>query len=607
MLNLTRQAAEGFEVGAADDRGHVAFYPGNQFIDPHLDRLTEAELDARDARGQLLVHRLDQGVAGQAGAPLVLGFQEGPDVGLVDAHHVVGDLGAARLAVDQANLGKRPEDVLDLGGRRNRALQRRRGDAQRLDHQVPLVEARHELGTQVQRDRHRQPHQPQRHRRRQDRASDHAPERGGVDPFQHADQPDLGFHRFGRQPERGQDRHERERQHHRPSQGEDHRQGHRAKQLPLGPFQGEDWQVNDGDDEFAEHRRLADLDGGVADDGEFGAGSPLVREAADAILDHDDAGIDDQAEVDRPQAHEARCDASGEHDVGREQHRQGDRQGDDQTTADVAQHQEEDRHDERPAFEEVVDHRVEGLVDQVRPVVKRLDRHAGRQAGLELGHRLLDVLNDAPGILADEHHHQAGDDLPLAIARHQARADHRCQLDLRHVGHRDGDAVALDQDDRRDVSHRVRLALAPDVPRFPLVDEVAAADVAVVRPQGVEDVGQGQVVLGQFVGVQLDLERLQLPTVRVDLRDPRDSAQLVCDEPVQDRPQLHRRDPSAADLKLVDLPERRGDRPERGRAIATRDGVGGTREALADELPGLVDVGPLVENDGDHGDPEFGD
>ena len=42
-----RLLAEHVEVGAVEQDGHVALDPGDQLVDPHLDRLAEAELDAR--------------------------------------------------------------------------------------------------------------------------------------------------------------------------------------------------------------------------------------------------------------------------------------------------------------------------------------------------------------------------------------------------------------------------------------------------------------------------------------------------------------------------------------------------------------------------------
>ena len=338
--------------------------------------------------------------------------------------------------------------------------------------------------------------------------------------------------------------------------------------------------------------------------------SPLVRQPPDAVLDHDDARIDEHPEVDRPQAHQAGRDPRGQHHVGREEHRQRDRQRHDQPAADVAQQRQQDHDDQDAPFDQVAQDRAQGLVDQVGAVVERLDRDALGQAALEPGDLLLDVADDPPRVLADEHHHQPGDDLALAVAGHQPGADHRRGVDLGHVGDRHGDAVALVDDDRGDVGHVVRLALAADVPRLPLVHEVAAADVGVVHPQRVEDVGHRQVVGPELVGVELDLVGLQLAAVRVDLGHAGHAPQLVGDEPVEDRPQLHRRDARLAgrlDLELEDLAQRRRDRPERRGAVAPRDRRGGAGEPLADELPGAIEVGPLLEDDRHDRDAELRD
>ena len=143
-----------FEVRPVDEHGHVALDAGDQLVDPHLDRLAEAELHARNVLGQELVHLFDQVVASQARAPLFLGLEHGPDVGLVHAHHVVGDLGPAGLAVDQPDLGDGLEQVLDLGRCRDGPFERGRRDAHGLDQEVAFVELGHELAAQVAGDRH---------------------------------------------------------------------------------------------------------------------------------------------------------------------------------------------------------------------------------------------------------------------------------------------------------------------------------------------------------------------------------------------------------------------------------------------------------------------
>ena len=413
LLDLRRLLAEDVEVGTGDEGGDIALDPGDQLVDPHLDRLAEAELHARHVLGKLLVQLLDELVAGQARSPFGLRLEHGPDVGLMHAHDVVGDLGPAGLAVDQANLGELLDDLLDLRRRPNRPLERGRGDAHGLDHQVALVELRHELAAQVQADRDTDDHQRQGQKRGDPRPSDHGVERRGEDVLDHPDEPDLFLAGLRAEDHRHQDRHQREREDHRAEQGEDHRQGHRPEQFALGPLQGQDRQVDDGDDQLAEHGGLADLDGGVADDVELGPGPSFVREPPDAVLDHDHARIHDHAEVDRAQAHQAGRDPGGEHHVGREQHRQRDCQGHNQAPSDVAQQKQKNHDHQRAAFDQVVQDGVERLVDQVGPVVEGLDGHAGRQAGLKLGDLVLDPADDLPAVLADEHHDDPQGRFPL--------------------------------------------------------------------------------------------------------------------------------------------------------------------------------------------------
>ena len=271
---------------------------------------------------------------------------------------------------------------------------------------------------------------------------------------------------------------------------------------------------------------------------ELGPSSPFVRQPAHAVLDHDHARIDDETEIDRAQAHQAGRDAGGQHHVGREKHGERDRQRHDQPAAEVAQHGQENHDHESPAGHQVVQHRAQGLVDQVGAVVERLDRHARRQALLKLGDLVLHPVHDLPPVLADEHHHQARDDLSLAVACRQPRADHGSGVDLGDVADRDGHAVAFIDHDGRDVLDRLRLAHAPDVPRLALMDQVTATDVGIVVLECIEHIGHRQPSGRQLVRVHLHLVCLELASVGVDLGHAGNLAQLVGDEPVQQRAQV---------------------------------------------------------------------
>ena len=214
-----------------------------------------------------------------------------------------------------------------------------------------------------------------------------------------------------------------------------------------------------------------------------------MGQPAHAVLEHDHAGVDDQAEVDRTQAHQAGRQAGGEHDVGREQHRQRNRQRDDQAAPQVPEHGQQHEDDQGASGQQIVQHGAERQVDQVGAVVKRFDRDARGKALLELGDLGLHIGHDLAAVLADEHHHQPGDDLTLAVPGGQAGPNHRRGMNLGNPADGHGHAVALVDHDGRDVVHRPCLADSPDVPGLALVDQVASAHVGVVVLQRVEHVG----------------------------------------------------------------------------------------------------------------------
>ena len=235
-----------------------------------------------------------------------------------------------------------------------------------------LAQAGHELGPEPGRqkppptsDQHGAPRRPARgprQRRPQGRPVERAGRRA-TSRFS------LSAMRRGQEHAR-QHRHQREREDQRPEQGEDDGQRHRPEQLPLDPLERQDRQVDDHDDELAEHRRPPDLDRGVADDVEPATRPARPRaEAPRRVLDHDDRAVDDQAEVDGAEAHQAAGDADPQHEIEREEHRERDRRGHDQPRAQVAQEDEEHGDDEQRALEEVRPHRVQHVVDEVRAVV----------------------------------------------------------------------------------------------------------------------------------------------------------------------------------------------------------------------------------------------
>ena len=71
-----------------------------------------------------------------------------------------------------------------------------------------------------------------------------------------------------------------------------------------------------------------------------------LRYAAQAILDDDHRAVDDEPEIDGPQAHQVAADAGLHHARGSHQHGQWNGEGGDQRCPDVAQQEEQDDDDE---------------------------------------------------------------------------------------------------------------------------------------------------------------------------------------------------------------------------------------------------------------------
>ena len=95
----------------------------------------------------------------------------------------------------------------------------------------------------------------------------------------------------------------------------------------------------------------------------------LFREPAHAVLDDDDRAIDDDAEVERAQAHEVAADFAFDHAGDGEEHRQRNDRSGDERRADVSEQQKEHDDDEHRALEEVLPHRLDRGIDERRPVV----------------------------------------------------------------------------------------------------------------------------------------------------------------------------------------------------------------------------------------------
>lgn len=382
-------------------------------------------------------------------------------------------------------------------------------------------------------------------------------------------------------------RHEQQRDRERSGQREHDREGHRTEHLPLDTLQREDRDVDDDDDAYGECDRSRDLEGGVPDHIHPRAACVLPHaEMANEVLDHDHAAVDDQAEIDGPQAHEVSGDPSVEHPREGDHHRERDGRGDKKPSSQVPEEQQQHRNDQQGPLGQVCRDSAYGLSDQVRPVVESVDDHTGRKRLLDLLDPVLDPIDDLPGVLSQKHHHDARDGLASSVTGHGPLPHHGSEAHRRDVRDVDRRAIlASVHDDALDIAQVLDEAFPPDVDSLASSLDVGAAGVGVVLFERLDDLVDPEPVAAQLVGIELNFVRLEEPPERVDLDDARHGAQLVCDLPVEDRSEVHERVRPAGlrvdgarcgpDLKLVDLSEPRGDRSHLDIRESLRDRLAG--------------------------------
>ncbi len=175
-----------------------------------------------------------------------------------------------------------------------------------------------------------------------------------------------------------------------------------------------------------------------------------VGQAADGVLDDHHRAVDDNAEVQRAEAHQVGADFVGEHAGEGEQHRQGNHHRGDQRRPDIAQEQKQHRdHQQRP-LKEVLLHRGNGFFDEVGTVVDRHRHHAFGQRAVdvfELFRHGLDTLRLFSPININTVPSTTSRPFSVGGASAQFTAD----LDLGHITHANRRAVADGDDDIGDV------------------------------------------------------------------------------------------------------------------------------------------------------------
>ena len=156
--HLPRLLLEHAQVVAEQLHDHLRAGAGDQFVDPALDRLTEAGHHPRDV-GDGVAHLVGQLLARARARPLAPRLQRPDEPGLVHAPRLDRHAGLPGARHDGLEFGELHQALLDLERRLERLVQRHAG--QQLDVHVEraFVHDRQELGAEA-RHRARAPRTP---------------------------------------------------------------------------------------------------------------------------------------------------------------------------------------------------------------------------------------------------------------------------------------------------------------------------------------------------------------------------------------------------------------------------------------------------------------
>src|SRR3990167_2376849 len=324
-----------------------------------------------------------------------------------------------------------------------------------------------------------------------------------------------------------------------------------------------------------------------------------------AVLNDHHGAIDDDAEVQRSQAHQVGAHLVLDHTREGEEHRQGDDHCRDDGGADVAQKEEQDHDHENRALQQVLLHRADGFVNKHGTVVDGHRVYPLWEALVDFQHLLVHRLRDGPAVLTDQHEHRAEDHFAPVVgcgtgAQLSANA-HLC-----HVAHAHRNTIGTAQDHVANVFQRFDLTGRANEVLLAALFDIARAHVAVIAVQRSDYILQCHAQGCQSFWDGCNLVLLGKATNGVDLGHAWNISQLWLDDPVLNLAQVCRGIGGAVRLLRpvlgfyspeIDSAQPGRDGPQRWRD-ACRQLVTRLLDALVDELARKVDVGSVLEDDG---------
>ena len=261
------------------------------------------------------------------------------------------------------------------------------------------------------------------------------------------------------------------------------------------------------------------------------------REPRDAVLDDDDGTIDDQAEVQRTQAHEIARNAEPVHSDRCHQHGKGNDQRRDDRCPDVAQQQEQDRDHQKRAFDEILLDGRDRRIDQGRPVVDDLRNNSFRQGAANFLEPFGRLGRHGAAVLARAHEHGAHDRF-IAVQRRRARSKVTADADRGDVPYANRHSLAGGNDRLLDILDAAEARIDPGEEGFTGPFDEIGPFGEIGRFQRVDHLVERQTVTGQSCGIGLDEILLFEAADGVDTCHTVDRPHERCNHPVLNGSQI---------------------------------------------------------------------
>ena len=163
---------------------------------------------------------------------------------------------------------------------------------------------------------------------------------------------------------------------------------------------------------------------------------------AQTVLDDDDRAVDDQAKIERAEAHQVTGDARMNHAGNGHQHGQRDHRSRDQCSTPVAEQQEQHCDHQQRTFSQIFFDRRDGLIDQRGAVIERRQHNVLRKRWLDAFQALGGGTSDLPTVLANQHEHGAEYDF-LAVLGRRTGTQLVAQADISHIMNSDRHPLAF--------------------------------------------------------------------------------------------------------------------------------------------------------------------